>query len=145
MISYRFERFLYLIFGRSYGLLRLLILPVLFLSQPWRGNSEIHYRADIGKGLKILHPSLGVVINGHALCGEYLTLTGGNCIGGKENLQQGSIKIGNNVTLEANAVVLGPIVIGSNVSIGAGAVVLHDSPDNVILVGVPAKPIQRNL
>ena len=33
----------------------------------------------------------------------------------------------------------GPIKIGNNVKIGANAVVLSNVPDNVTIVGVPAK------
>ena len=46
--------------------------------------------------------------------------------------------IGNNVDIGAGAKLLGPIRIGDNVIIGANAVVLCDVPDNSIAVGVPA-------
>jgi serine O-acetyltransferase len=42
------------------------------------------------------------------------------------------------VDVGTGAVLLGPIKIGNNVSIGANAVVLTDVPDNCIAVGVPA-------
>ena len=141
LVTYRFERFMFLRLGRIYGLLRLFLLPFLFLTRPWRSNCELHYRADIGRGLKLLHPELGIVINGNAIVGDHLTLTGGNCIGGRAHLQQGDIRIGENVLLGANAVVLGPLRIGSNVTIGAGAVVIHDADDGATLAGVPARPI----
>jgi serine O-acetyltransferase len=38
----------------------------------------------------------------------------------------------------AGAKLLGPIRIGNNVEIGANAVVLCDVPDNSVAVGVPA-------
>ena len=34
------------------------------------------------------------------------------------------------------------VTIGNNVVIGAGAVVTKDIPDNMVAVGVPAKPIE---
>jgi serine acetyltransferase len=105
------------------------------------GNCEIHYRAEIGRGLRILHPALGIVVSANAICGQNLILTGGNCIGGKPGAQAGHITIGDNVSFGANAVVLGPIRVGNNVSIGAGAVVVKDTQDNEVLVGVPAKPL----
>lgn len=46
--------------------------------------------------------------------------------------------IGDNVKICAGACVLGNIRIGNNVTIGANAVVLEDIPDNCIAVGVPA-------
>lgn len=46
--------------------------------------------------------------------------------------------IGDNVKVCAGACVLGNIKIGNNVIIGANAVVLKDIPDNCVAVGVPA-------
>ncbi len=45
---------------------------------------------------------------------------------------------GNNVDIGTGAKVLGSIRIGNNVIIGANAVVLVDVPDNCLAVGVPA-------
>ncbi len=36
--------------------------------------------------------------------------------------------------------VLGPAIIGDNVSVGVGAVVVKHTPDNCVLMGVPARP-----
>lgn len=49
---------------------------------------------------------------------------------------------GDNVYVAANATVVGDIHIGSNVIIGAGSVVTKDVPDNVVVVGNPAKVIR---
>jgi serine O-acetyltransferase len=49
---------------------------------------------------------------------------------------------GDNVYVAANATVVGDITIGSNVIIGAGSVVTKDVPDNVVVVGNPAKIIK---
>ena len=45
--------------------------------------------------------------------------------------------MGNNVIVGSGAKVLGPIKIGNNVKIGANAVILKNVPDNVTVVGVP--------
>lgn len=50
--------------------------------------------------------------------------------------------IGDNVTICAGAMVLGDIKIGNNVVIGAGSVVVKDVPDNVVVVGNPARIIK---
>lgn len=142
IFTYRLERFFYLIFGRPWAIIRILFLPILFISQPWRGNCEIHYTAKVGRGLKILHPSLGVVVSGKTIAGQNLILTGGNCIGGRKALEHGDICIGDNVSLGANAVILGPIIMGNNVMIGAGAVVVKNANDGEVLIGVPAHPIE---
>ncbi|MBM7343812.1 serine O-acetyltransferase [Pantoea coffeiphila] len=52
-------------------------------------------------------------------------------------------KIGDNVTIFANSVIAGGVCIGSNVTIGASTVVLKDVPDNCIVVGNPARIIQK--
>lgn len=49
---------------------------------------------------------------------------------------------GDNVYVAANATVVGDIHIGSNVIIGAGSVVTKDVPDNVVVVGNPARVIK---
>jgi serine O-acetyltransferase len=137
--AYRLDRFFFLLLGpKVWPAVRILLAPVGFVFRPWVGRCEIHYTAQIGKGLKLLHPSLGIVVSGHAVIGDNLTLTGGNCIGGRKTMKKGDIALGNDISLGANAVILGPVKIGNNVQVGAGAVVVEDADDNVVLVGVPA-------
>lgn len=52
------------------------------------------------------------------------------------------IKIGNDVWIGANSVILDGVTIGDGVVIGAGAVVNSDLPNYSIAVGVPAKVIK---
>ena len=54
-----------------------------------------------------------------------------------------TIKIGNNVWIGGNAVVLPGVTIGNNVVIGAGSVVNKDIPANVVAVGNPCKVIKN--
>ena len=137
--SYRFNRAGYLFWGRAWIILRILIAPLLFLIQPWVGQCDISYHTEIGRGLKILHPRLGIVISQHAIIGKNMTLVGGNCIGVKLVNRPEPIVIGDNVILGANAVIIGSINIGNNVQIGAGSVVVKNIPSNNIIGGVPAK------
>jgi serine O-acetyltransferase len=140
--TYRLDRLLFLAFGPVWQITRQVLSPISFLLQPWLGSCEMHYMADIGKGLRILHPNLGVVISKYAEIGEHLTLTGGNCIGRRRGgPETKSVSIGNHVLLGANAVVLGPIQIGNCVTIAAGSVVLKDVGDGVVVGGVPARLI----
>ncbi len=53
------------------------------------------------------------------------------------------IKIGSNVWIGGNVVVLPGVTIGYNVVIGAGSVVTKDIPSNVVAVGNPCKPIKN--
>lgn len=72
-------------------------------------------------------------------------MTGGNIIGAKDGCLPGGIVIGNDCNLGANAVILGPVQLGNNIKIGASGCVLKDFlTDGAILVGVPAKILDKN-
>ncbi|KAJ1832598.1 hypothetical protein IWW55_002971 [Coemansia sp. RSA 2706] len=53
------------------------------------------------------------------------------------------IKIGNNVWVGGGAIILPGVTIGSGVTIGAGSVVTKDIPDNVVVVGNPARIVKH--
>ncbi|MBR9861692.1 serine acetyltransferase [bacterium] len=141
ILLYRFERGLFLIFGRLYTVIRIFLLPILNLMQ-WYSNIDIHYKADIKAGLLVLHPSLGVVISGKVRSGANLTLVGGNVIGITAKKTKEDFIIGDYCSLGANASIIGPLVLGSNVKIGAAACVVNSFPEgNCTLLGVPAKKL----
>ena len=140
---YRCDRALFLLLGRPWIFIRVLLSPIAFVLGPWIGrwHCTIHYQAAIDKGLRILHPELGILVTKYAVAGQCLTLTGGNLIGGKRGLQFGDITIGDNVILGAQAIVLGPIKIGNNTIVGAGSVALENVGNDNVLFGVPAHPL----
>ncbi|MDB4759029.1 hypothetical protein OAF99_01680 [Akkermansiaceae bacterium] len=137
---YRCERFAFLLFGRGWKIGRVLISPLLNIAYAY-SNTDINYGAEIGPGIKILHPSLGVVINGRVIIGSQLTLTGGNCVGGKKRFERGEYVIGDNCYLGANSSVMGPLILGDNVIIGAGGVVTKSFQGSCVLAGVPARDL----
>jgi len=141
---YRFERSMYLIFGKSWSFFRLLILPLLLLAEAY-SKCDINYKADIGPGLKILHTVSGITISGLAVIGKNITLSGGNTIGGRRLNDKLPYIIGDNVYLGVNAIIIGPVILGNNVSVAAGSVVMKDAPDNCTLIGVPARDILIHL
>lgn len=52
------------------------------------------------------------------------------------------IKVGNDVYIGNNVIILPGVTIGNHVVIGAGAVVSKNIPDNAVAVGIPAKVIK---
>lgn len=54
----------------------------------------------------------------------------------------GKIKIGNNVHIGLNSIIMPGVTIGDNCIIGAGAIVTKNVADNSIMVGIPAKKIE---
>ncbi len=135
---YRVERGMFLLMGKSYSYLRLLFLPIILLIQAY-SNIDIHYKASIKGGLLILHPSVGCVISAKASIGSNLTITGGNVIGSNKK-KRGDFIIGDNCTLGANAVIIGPLELKDNIRIGASCCVTKSFEEsNCNLVGVPAR------
>ena len=100
---------------------------------------EIHPAATIGRGLFIDH-GMGVVIGETANIGNDVTLFQGVTLGGtgKERGKRHPT-IGDRVVIGTGAKVLGNIRIGNDVMIGANAVVLRDVPDHSTVVGVPGR------
>lgn len=139
ILHYRIERGLFLAIGKPYEYIRVIFIPIFNLIQAY-SNLDINYKAEIKGGLLILHPSLGVVVSGLAIIGENLTLTGGNIIGARARCKRGELTIGNNCSLGANAVILGPIKLGENIQIAALACVVNDCLINDgTLMGIPAR------
>lgn len=100
---------------------------------------DISYRTKIGKGFYIGHFG-GVVIHGDTVIGENCNISQGITIGVLNRGKHiGIPKIGNNVFIGPNAVVLGGIIIGNNVLIGANSLVNFDVPDKAVVA--PSKSL----
>lgn len=99
---------------------------------------ELPCETVIGQRFVIEHAG-GIVISGDAVFGDDCVVRNGVTVGLKNRHQRGSPTIGDRCDIGAGAKLLGPIRIGNDVAIGANAVVLCDVPDNSIAVGVPAK------
>lgn len=57
----------------------------------------------------------------------------------------GQVKIGNNVFLGMNTLIISPVTIGDNAVLAAGSVVTRDIPSGEIWGGVPAKFIKKRI
>jgi len=106
---------------------------------------EIHPAAKIGVGFFIDH-GMGVVIGETAEVGENCLLYQGVTLGGtgKEKGKRHPT-LGSNVTVGAGAKILGAIRVGNNVVIGANSVILKPVPDNAICVGVPGRITRKKI
>lgn len=90
-------------------------------------------------GLVLLHP-VGVVINSKVHGGKNVAIESGVVIGDEKGFAP---TLGDNVFIGSGAKIIGNIRIGNDVKIGANAVVTKDVPNNVTVVGIPAKIIKR--
>lgn len=59
-----------------------------------------------------------------------------------EHKKEKPVKIGNNVWIGMNSIILPGVELGNNVIVGAGSVVTKSFPDNVIIAGNPARIIR---
>jgi sugar O-acyltransferase (sialic acid O-acetyltransferase NeuD family) len=80
----------------------------------------------------------GAIIGHHTKIGNYVTIQPGVNIAGL-------CSIGDAVYIGIGAVILDRIKIGDNSVIAAGAVVTKDVPNNVLVMGVPAKIVKENI
>ena len=108
-----------------------------------RTGIEIHPGATIGKGLFIDH-GMGVVIGETTIIGDNCLIYQGVTLGGTgKDKGKRHPTLGNNVLVGAGAKVLGPFKVGDNVKIAANAVVLNEIPSDCTAVGVPARVVRR--
>ena len=115
----------------------------LLLSLQKKTAIQIPYKTEIGEGFYIGH--LGsVVINPMAVIGKNVNIAQGVTIG-QENrgARKGAPRIGNEVWIGANAVIVGNITIGDDVLIAPLSFVNFDVPSHSIVIGNPAKIIHR--
>ncbi len=144
MVVYRFGRWRYTIRRRW------MRLPFSFLYKVLKPFSEIltgielPCEATIGRRFRIDHFG-GIVISGDAVFGDDCVIRNGVTVGLRHAGVRGAPIFGNRVDVGAGAKILGAIRIGDDVVIGANAVVLRDVPANSVAVGVPARILPRKL
>jgi serine O-acetyltransferase len=98
---------------------------------------ELPCEVEIGRNFVIDH-SGGIVVSGFARFGDDCRIRTGVVVGLARVDDPCAPVLGNNVDVGAGAKLLGRIRIGDNVRIGANAVVVTDVPADSIAVGVPA-------
>ena len=113
------------------------------LARFWAGV-EIHPGAEIGSRFFIDHGT-GVVIGETAEIGDNCVLFHGVTLGGTgHHSGKRHPTIGGNVLIGTAATLLGPIRVGDNVRIGAETVIINrDVPANCSVVGAPGMIVKR--
>jgi len=104
------------------------------------GGIEIHPGAEIGRRFFVDH-GCGVVIGETAIIGDDVTLFHQVTLGStgwwndakRDPGERRHPRLGDAVTVGANACVLGPIMIGDHAMIGAQALVLSDVPPHAVV------------
>ena len=97
----------------------------------------------VDSGFCIYHPG-NIVINGKARIGKNCKLHGSNCIGNNGKSTKAPV-LGDNIRLGVGAKVIGDIRLADNITVAAGAVVIHSCLiPGAVLAGVPAKCVKVN-
>jgi serine O-acetyltransferase len=137
LVVYRFGRWRY---GVRPVLLRKcfsLVYRVAFKGVQIVTGIELPCEVEIGRNFVIDH-SGGIVVSGYARFGNDCRIRTGVVVGLARVEDPCAPVVGDDVDIGAGAKVLGRIRIGNNVRIGANAVVVDDVPDDHVAVGVPA-------
>ena len=116
-----------------------------------RGALNIGNRVIIGSGANIRAAGGEIVIGDDALIAQNVTLIAANHLidselpyrDSKWDKNRTGIKLGSNVWIGANAIILPGVQVGNNSIIAAGAVVNQNVPSNEIWGGVPANFIKN--
>jgi serine O-acetyltransferase len=128
------------VLGKVFGILIEYFIRVVYAS-------DISCRARIAAGFVVMHGH-GIVIGADVVIGEGCKIFNGVTLGNKDFTQASAGNqpvVGRNSTLCTGAKILGNIRIGDNVVVGANSVVLRDCPANSVVAGVPAVVIRRHI
>jgi serine O-acetyltransferase len=104
-----------------------------------RYGISIAYNTQIGPGLYIGHFG-GIVLNDEVVIGSDCNINHGVTLGVKYGGKNPGVPvIGDRVYLGPGCAVIGGIRLGNDVAVGANAVVVESVPDSGVVVGVPAR------
>jgi serine O-acetyltransferase len=142
MVVYRYGHWQYSIPNRWVRLPFSLAFNVLKPISEILTGIELPCSVIIGRRFRIHHFG-GIVVGGSVVFGDDCVIRNGVTIGQLRPGKRAAPILGNRVDIGAGAKILGAIRIGDDVVIGANAVVLQDVPANSAAVGVPARILPR--
>ncbi len=118
----------------------------------WGLGVDVPKQVRIGQGLKLGHPTAGIVVHPTTTIGDNVTIFHGTTIGRAEAWKSSSemtghegVVVGSNVVIGAGAVILfrnGRVtLVGEGAIVGANAVLTHSIGPGEIWAGNPARLI----
>jgi serine O-acetyltransferase len=100
---------------------------------------DLPWQTKIGKGLRLFH-CYGLVVHGDSVIGDNAMITHQVTLATEKGKAP---VIGNCVRISPGAKIVGGVKLGDNVVVGANAVVVKDVPSNTVAVGIPARVLDR--
>jgi len=142
MIIYRFGRWRYRIKPTWLRKVFSLLYKISFRFIQVLTGVELPCEVKIGRNFIIDHFG-GIIISGYAQFGDNCGIRNGVVVGLAKIEDPCAPVIGNNVDIGSGSKLLGRIKVGNNVTVGANAVVVKDVEDGMVVAGIPAKVIGR--
>ncbi|ERJ11528.1 acyltransferase [Haloplasma contractile] len=85
------------------------------------------------------------VIGPNVQIGESCIIGEGCILSGTNKDKKKAITLGNRVTIQENVIILSGVRIGNDVTIKMGSIVSSDIPDHLVVAGIPAKRVEKNV
>jgi acetyltransferase EpsM len=116
-------------------------------------SARVSASSELGRGC-VLHP--GVIVAGHSRLGDHVCVNRGATIGHHTQVDDlvtigpgvnlaGNCRIGRATYVGIGATIIDHITVGPQAVVGAGAVVTEAVPERVLVVGVPARIVKRDI
>lgn len=140
VVVYRFGRWIYHMHIPVVRQILMLIHVILDMYIMVVGGIRLHPYGDIGPGLVVRNFSCIFILA--EKIGRNCTVNQG--VNVTHVRSDGRPIIGDNVYLGTQCVVMGKVKIGNNVVVAANSLVIADVPDNCTVMGVPARVMSRN-
>jgi len=119
------------------------LLDMLSYIMRTRTGIEVYYSSTIGEGFRIIHGE-GLVLGPRNRIGKNFTVYQGVTLGQRrQNSPEESLEIGDDCIVFAGARILGTLKLGNRVTVAANAVLLCDAQEGATYGGVPARRIDK--
>ena len=115
-----------------------------------RAGSHLEEDVHVGTGAEVKNSRLGRGTRmghfsyvGDAVVGKNVNIGAGTVTCNYDGVRKNRTDIGDNVFLGSDTMLVAPVKVGKGAKTGAGAVVTHDVPCGTLVVGAPAKVVDR--